>query len=200
MTNAQLSLNALNQKYEWLTGKPTETDAAIIRAKYSAAQAAHQEALWYLAALKEESLPAEASGTELALLQQTQNDVIMAQERLDQTILTAPFAGVVAAVNLAKGEFASPGQTMVVISDLDHLQVETTDLSERDISQVKIGDPAIILVDALNQEFSGKVISISPLATTVGGDVVYKVTLAFDEKPEGVLGGMTADVTISKQD
>jgi HlyD family secretion protein len=136
----------------------------------------------------------------LALLQQTQNDVIMAQERLDQTILTAPFAGVVAAVNLAKGEFASPGQTMVVISDLDHLQVETTDLSERDISQVKIGDPAIILVDALNQEFSGKVISISPLATTLGGDVVYKVTLAFDEKPEGVLGGMTADVTISKQD
>jgi hypothetical protein len=50
----------------------------------------------------------------------------------------------------------------------------------------------------LNENVSGKVIGISPRADMVGGDVVFKVTIAFDQQPENVLWGMTAEVTIEE--
>jgi hypothetical protein len=81
---------------------------------------------------------------------------------------------------------------------VDQLQVKTTDLSERDIVNVRAGAPATIAIEALGQEFNGAVLGISPLANTLGGDVVYEVTIAFDEQPAGALAGMTADVTIGE--
>jgi len=48
----------------------------------------------------------------------------------------------------------------------------------------------------LNQNFNGKVIGISPIADTVGGDVVFKVTIAFNQQPQNLLWGMTAVVEI----
>jgi hypothetical protein len=71
-------------------------------------------------------------------------------------------------------------------------------LSERDIASVKIGAPVTISAAALDQTFDGKVISISPISNTVGGDVVFKVMIAFDEQPQNLLWGMTAEVTIGE--
>ncbi len=83
------------------------------------------------------------------------------------------------------------------ISDLAHLQVETTDLSERDAPSVQVGQTASISVTALNGQFPAKVTDISRVSSTVGGDVVYKVTLQFDSQPKGLLWGMTTDVSIN---
>jgi hypothetical protein len=63
---------------------------------------------------------------------------------------------------------------------------------------VQIGDPARIIIDALSEEFEGEVIGISPVANTLGGDVVYEVTIAFTEQPQGLLGGMSAEVSIGE--
>jgi hypothetical protein len=71
-------------------------------------------------------------------------------------------------------------------------------LSERDITKVKKGAPVNIFIEAMNENFSGKVISISPIANTIGGDVVFKVTIAFDKQPQDLLWGMTAEVTIEE--
>ena len=94
------------------------------------------------------------------------------------------------------GEFVPSDQAVVTLATLDDMQIETIDLSERDIANVKIGTPVNILVEALNDNFTGKVINISPIADTVGGDVVFKVTITFDKQPEHLLWGMTAEVTI----
>ena len=51
-------------------------------------------------------------------------------------------------------------------------------------------------IEALEETFNGEVMAISPIADTVGGDVVFKVTIAFDEQPKDLLWGMTAEVTI----
>jgi hypothetical protein len=50
----------------------------------------------------------------------------------------------------------------------------------------------------MNESFSGKVTGISPKAYTDGGDVVFKVTIAFDQQPENLLWGMTALITIEE--
>lgn len=204
--NALAALNAaeyrvrqLQAEYDWYTGKPTETDAAIVRANLDAAKAALQEAEWYLAALKGEQAPSTATGLQLTQLQQAKDALEAAQVRFDNTRLVAPFPGVVAAINISAGEFASPGLPQLVVSDLSQFKVETTDLSERQVTQVKAGNVANIRVDALGGQFSGVVANISPLANTLGGDVVYKVTIIFDQTPEGLLGGMSATVEIETE-
>ena len=194
--NAQKAYNAALANLNWYANPPSETDVALATANFEAASAALQEAQWYAANLNGESIPADATGAQLAQLQQARANLQAAQARLEQTRLTAPFPGTIAAVNALAGEYASPGQILVIITNTDHLQVKTTDLSERDITKVQIDDPVRILVEAVSEEFEGNVTGISPVANTLGGDVVYEVTIAFVEQPEGLLGGMSAEVSI----
>jgi RND family efflux transporter MFP subunit len=133
-----------------------------------------------------------------ARVQQAQVTLELAQINLAEGRLTAPFDGTVASIGVIPGEFVQADQAVVTLATLNAQQVETTDLSERDIAKVKIGAPVNIAIEALNDNFKGKIISISPIANTVGGDIVFKVTIAFDEQPKGLLWGMTAEVTIGE--
>jgi len=131
-------------------------------------------------------------------VQQAQAALEIAQINLMQSTLTAPFDGTVASINVIPGEFVPSDQVVVTLATLNAFQVETTDLSERDIAKVKIGAPADVFIDATNESLKGTVIGISPKANTIGGDVVFKVTIAFDKQPPNLLWGMTAEVTIGE--
>jgi len=194
MTNAQLNLNRLISQYNWYAGTPTDIDAAIARANLDAAKAALQEAQWYLSALKDEQIPADATGSKLAQLQQARDDLAAARERFDATRLVAPISGTVITVNGVAGEIASPVAVFIIISDVARLQVETTDLSERDVPKVQVGQSVTVTIKALNQNVTGHVALISPIADTLGGDVVYKTTIDLDSVPPGLRAGMSVDV------
>ncbi len=195
LTSAQMRLNDLIAKYNYLSGSPTETDAALIRANLETAQARFQEAQWYLLALKGETVPAEATGVGLSTLQSARDAIVAAQQRLEATRLVAPIAGMVISVNVTAGEYAVPASPLVAISDIENLLVETTDLSERDVPKVEVGQPVSVFVEALNQNITGQVTLISPVSNTLGGDVVYKTTIALDQPfPDGLRAGMTVNV------
>ena len=83
-----------------------------------------------------------------------------------------------------------------MVGDLARMQIKTTDLSERDVPAVQIGQTANVYIEALDVTVTGKVMQISPISETVGGDVVYPVTIELDEQPEGLLWGMSAEVEI----
>jgi hypothetical protein len=83
-----------------------------------------------------------------------------------------------------------------VLDDLATLCAETTDLSERDVDGVALGQPATVYVEALGVEVEGQVVHISPQATTIGGDVVYKVVVELNEQPPGLRWGMSVEVEI----
>ena len=120
--------------------------------------------------------------------------ITASQADLDGLTLKAPFDGTVSKINIHGGEWVLPGQTVLIVADLNRLQVETTDLSERNVAQVKVGQKASILIKALGQNVSGQVKEISPLADTLGGDVVYKTVITLDSLPDGARSGMTVDV------
>jgi len=120
-----------------------------------------------------------------------------AKASLAQATLTAPFAGTVVEVDISTGEYVQPAQVVIVIATLEDLQIETTDLSELNIAVVDIGQPATVYVEALDQEFPGTVTAISPISDTVGGDVVFKVTIELDEQADALRWGMSADVEIN---
>jgi RND family efflux transporter, MFP subunit len=145
-----------------------------------------------------DTVPVEIRQRADARVQQAQVTLELAQINLAEGTLTAPFDGTVASIEVIPGEFVQSDQAVVTLATLNTLQVETTDLSEQDITKVKIGDPATISIEALNQTINGKVMSISPISNTVGGDVVFKVTIAFDKQPENLLWGMTAEITLGE--
>lgn len=131
-------------------------------------------------------------------VQQAQTALQLAQVDLAEARLIAPIDGTVASINVIPGEFVPSDQAVITLATLDMLQLETTDLSERDIAKVDMGAPVNIFIEALNANFTGKVAGIAPKADIVSGDAVFKVTIAFDEQPAGLLWGMTAEVTINE--
>lgn len=143
-------------------------------------------------------------GTDVVHLETAQAEADRAQALLDsakatlaaQSNLVAPFDGTIVAVDISPAETVVPGRVVVTLGDFSELQIETTDLSERYVPQVQIGQSATIFIQALSQEYSGKVLDISRISSTIGGDVVFKVTIGLDEQPEGLLWGMSADVKI----
>jgi RND family efflux transporter MFP subunit len=145
-----------------------------------------------------DTVPEEYRQRVEARVQQAHVALELAQINFAEGTLTAPFDGIIASIKVIPGEFVQADQGVVTLATLNNLQLETIDLSERDITQVKIGTPVSISMEALNENFNGEVVSISPMADTVGGDVVFKVTIAFDKQPKGLLWGMTAEVTINK--
>ena len=143
-------------------------------------------------------VPPEIRQVAHAHVEQAQASLEVAQATLAQSTLVAPYDATVASVKVVRGEYVQQNQVVLTLATLNTLQLETTDLSERDITKVKIGSPANISIEASNENITGKVIGISPRANTVGGDVVFKVTIAFDKQPENLLWGMTAEVTIGE--
>jgi RND family efflux transporter MFP subunit len=174
-----------------------ELDTILLEAKVKEAEA-------NLAAAQVQIKYLQRVGTDEVHLESAQAEADRAQALLDsanamlatQSTLVAPFDGIVAAVDISPAETVVPGRVIITVGDLSKLKVETKDLSERDVPRVQIGQTANIFIEALNQEFPGKVIEISRISSTVGGDVVFEVTIDLDEQPQGLLWGMSADVKI----
>ncbi|MBK7453965.1 MAG: efflux RND transporter periplasmic adaptor subunit [Anaerolineales bacterium] len=143
-------------------------------------------------------------GTGQKHLELAEADVQRAQALVDsakaallaQSGLAAPFDGTIVSVDVAVSETVSPGRVVIILGDLSGYKIETTDLSERNIPKVKLGQSANVFIDALNDTYAGQVIAIDNISSTLGGDVVYKVTIQLDEQPQGLLWGMSADVQI----
>ncbi|MGE5374202.1 MAG: efflux RND transporter periplasmic adaptor subunit [Bacteroidota bacterium] len=179
-------------------GQPlVELDTTLLEAKVKEAEANLTVAKVQVDYLKR-------VGTDEVHLESAQAEADRAQALLDsanttlatQSTLTAPFDGTIVSVDISPAETVVPGQVVVTMGDLSRFQVETKDLSERDIPRVQVGQTASVLIDPLNKEFSGKVVDISRISSTVGGDVVFKVTIDLDQQPQGLLWGMSADVNI----
>jgi RND family efflux transporter MFP subunit len=143
-------------------------------------------------------------GTDEVHLESAQAEADRAQALLDsantnlatQAKLVAPFEGTIVSVDVSPAETVVPGGVIITMGDLSRFRVETKDLSERDVPRVQVGQTASVFIESLGEEFPGKVTDISRISSTVGGDVVFEVTIDLDKQPQGLLWGMSADVNI----
>lgn len=174
-------------------------DTAILESKVEEAEANVVIAQADVTYLKRSSESQERIDSAVAKVERAQALVDIARAQLAQATLLAPFDGTIASVEISPAEIANPGQIVIVMGDLTHFQIETTDLSEKDAPSVQVGQIANVFIDALGQEFSGKVTDIARVSETVGGDVVYKVTVELDEQPEGLRWGMSTEVKIETE-
>ncbi|MBA7692988.1 Macrolide export protein MacA [subsurface metagenome] len=144
-------------------------------------------------------LQLEAANSQLVAAEETMAE---AQKKLDEATLTAPFRGVVTSVDVIEGDTVSATTTIVHLIDLATMELNV-ELDEIDIPSVKLGQRAIIELDAfpaLNLE--GRVTSIHPVPTVEAGVVLYEVEIGFDVPwNSGLRFGMsaTADIIISER-
>ena len=129
-------------------------------------------------------------------LANSKTQLMAAEAALSDLELLAPFDGTVTELYVKQSQFISPGQEVLLLSDLSHLRVETTDLNEIDVARLEVGNLVIVTFDALPEaSVVGKVVRIAPKASA-GSGVNYTVLVELDEIPEKLLWGMTAFVDI----
>jgi multidrug resistance efflux pump len=167
--------------------------AAVDAAKAQQSQAEQQLALLKAGPSAEQIAAARAQ------VAQAEAAAQVVRVALEQSELRAPFAGTVSALSISPGEAVVPGQMLVTLTDPRNLRVETTDLSERDVARVALGQEALVYVEALGEEIKGRVVGIAPQATTIGGDVVYTVYVELDELLPGLRWGMSTEVEIATE-
>lgn len=171
-------------------------DTAILESKVKEAEANLVVAQTQVTYLRRVKTPNEQIERAIAEVDRAQAVLDAAKATLEQAVLKSPIAGTVVMVDTSPGETVVPGQVVFVIGDLTHMRIETTDLSERDVPRINVGQKASVYIEALDREIGGTVIEIDQQAGTVGGDVVFKVTIELDEHPQGLLWGMSAEVRI----
>jgi RND family efflux transporter MFP subunit len=114
--------------------------------------------------------------------------------------IRAPFDGVVLTKNADIGDIVTPlgaaanaKAAVVTMADMSSLQVEV-DVSESNISQVRVGQPCEIRLDAFpDLRFQGQVHMIVPTADRTKASVLVKV--AFKEVDPRILPEMSAKVS-----
>ncbi len=149
---------------------PSDDDIEVARVNYELALAKYNEATYYLAALKGEELPENATGSLLAKLTQAQEAVATAMETLNNTTLLAPTSGTVLLVGFEVGTKISTNANANSITIADLSQPELVFyMDESDWVNVKVGYDVEITFDALEDTiFTGEVIQVDPTLYSQG--------------------------------
>ncbi len=166
----------------------------------TAAQVAQAEASLASAEASLDRLVRGATGAQIAIaesqLAQARTNLARAERNLANAALTAPYAGVITAVNVSIGEQTSG--VVVELVDPDSLEL-VLDVDEVDIRNIILGQEAEISLEAFpDSMIDAEVVSIAPRNTAVQGSglVTYNVYLALEATDLPVRVGMTANASL----
>jgi HlyD family secretion protein len=176
-------------------GKTTQTGEYQIQV--AAAQASVDQAQAALDKLMKGATQTDIDSSK-AQLEQARLELENARANLNNAIISAPFAGVVTAVNISVGETVGSGSAAITLVDNSQLHVDVS-VDEQDIAKVALGQKVTIAPDALeNQTFEGAVARIAPAGETKDNVVTYSVRVDLkDISKAPVKIGMTTDVQIN---
>jgi HlyD family secretion protein len=191
--NAQNDYNSALRTVNWYKGHPTDLQQSQYDAAVAIAQAKVDKAQQRVDKMQNGPDPDKVALL-TSQLTSAQDQAASARADLEGLELKAPFTGTVGKIIAQAGDWVTAGQGVLVVADLGHLRIETTDLSERDVPTVHVGQSASVNIKALNTNAEATVRAISPLADTLGGDVVYQTTLDLVSIPDGLKPGMSVDV------
>ncbi|GAB3682856.1 HlyD family efflux transporter periplasmic adaptor subunit [Actinocorallia lasiicapitis] len=136
---------------------------------------------------------------------QAKNSYTAAVRALDGTVLSAPYAGTVTALNGAEGGGSAGTAASETGASTGFLELASTaeykiegSFTEADTTKLKVGQAAAITFDALpGVSATGKVRSIGTEATTTNNVVSYTVTISLAGKPATVRLGQTATAVVT---
>jgi RND family efflux transporter MFP subunit len=128
-----------------------------------------------------------------------------AEVSFDQTLIRAPFDGVVLTKNANVGDNITPFSSaidtkgaVVTIADMSTLEVEA-DVAESSLGRIKVGQPCEIQLDAVpDTRFAGVVNRIVPTVDRAKATVMVKI--GFADRDQRVLPDMSAKVAFLERE
>lgn len=172
VSNAQAALDALDAQMEqaqraYDRSKKLFDDKVISRSEMDVAETTLKSANANYKAATQGILSSKANvQSARANVQTAQASLQRANKDLSRTAITAPRDGVVSLLNVKKGESVSGnsftvGTEILRIADMSKIEIRV-DVGENDIPKVKLGDSAVIEVDAYSdRKFKGVVTQIA---------------------------------------
>lgn len=131
-------------------------------------------------------------------VEQKQRALDAAREALADCIITAPFDGVVAAIDIKTGDEISSGASVATI--ITGNQVASITLNEVDIAKVEAGQKAALSFSAVDGlTITGKVAQVGVMGSVSQGVVSYEVVIALDEVNPQVKSGMSVSAAVITQ-
>lgn len=133
-----------------------------------------------------------------AQIKQAQTQVQLYENELEQSKLISPVHGRIIEIKKKVGELVQPTAQDAVIVILPVALYEIkVNIYEEDVVKIKTGNTVeITLVAFPGEKFQGTIVSISPAEKIIEDVVYYEITIGFEEAPEGIKPGMTADLVI----
>ncbi|MFN2117998.1 MAG: efflux RND transporter periplasmic adaptor subunit [Candidatus Promineifilaceae bacterium] len=191
----------------------SEAGVGSASAAYDAAVARHEELLAgasdaEIAAAEADLASAEASldkllngpqQTDITIYEtrvaQAQTALQQAQNNLQDATLKAPFDGLITAINVSPGEYAS-GVAAEMMS-MDNLEIILS-VDEVDVGKLAIGQPAVVTLETWpDVQLESAITAIDPQASAnSNGAVSYDVHLGLPESDLPILVGMTANADL----
>lgn len=152
-----------NERYKKLFA-----DKIVSRAEYEQTEQAFRTAESAYNSAKESIKSGEAQ------IQGVRAQLARAEKDLARTTITSPMDGIISLMNVKKGERVvgtaqMAGTEMMRVADMKSIEVRV-DVGENDITKVKIGDTALVEVDAYNnRKFKGIVYKVANPVTSAAG-------------------------------
>ncbi len=189
LTQARMDRDAVQRSLNYVNSVPDQLEIDMLDAKLQVAKANLGDAEREYERVKDGVDPEELAAAEAR--------VAAVEATANMASLTAPFAGTVTQIDSMVGDQVNAGTTAFRIDDLTSLMVDIK-ISEVDINSIKVGQPATLTFDAIqNAEYTATVTKVALVGESTGGVVEFEVTLQITNPDEQVLPGMTAAVNIA---
>lgn len=120
-----------------------------------------------------------------------------AKRNLNNAKIEAPIAGMILAVNIKVGEYASvasPTPAFLVGNNSDFFAF--ININEIDINSVKVDQVSDLTVDAIGKTLKGKVVQVESYGVNLAGIIYYKAKVSIEDQA-GLKANMTVNADIA---
>lgn len=156
LKDAQVNLQRMQQLFQ--EGAISSQQLEQAQTQLTNAQTAYNDAKQALQTAQ------QLTGVQVSRASVTQAEIALqnARSQLANAVVTAPISGYVSSVNGEVGQIASPQSPVVTMVNTNPLIVKAN-ISENDITKVKVGTSVTVEVPALSKELKASVTAVSPV-------------------------------------
>ncbi len=174
--------------------KSTEADQAEMEAKLEESKAALLAARAKLRLMRAGARKEDIAGARSELLRDRVNANLL-RVRMEHARTVSPIAGIVSERRVEPGDLARVGTHMITLVNTDRLKIRTQ-ISELDLSKVKVGQRTAVTFDAYpGRKFPGRVIRVFPAVDPASRQATIEVGL---DNPGGALpAGLLARLALT---
>ena len=175
-------------KYLFSIGAISQDTLDSVNQEYMASKAAFE----VLANQVDGSSAASVQSKEYTAEKQEHATAALRKQREDM-ILRAPRDGIIGYRNAEAGAIATAGTKVLSLVDNRHINVDCT-LSEGDAAILKTGMDVNVTIDALGQDYTGRIVYVSPAMDD--SSKTYQVRIELGENSDTIKAGLFAHTAI----